>query len=62
MSEQNTGQARLSDALTTMGTAFTHAERLKFGLLGLLPTAQTTLEHHEPNNSDRQNRNDSQGV
>jgi malate dehydrogenase (oxaloacetate-decarboxylating) len=44
VSEQNTGQARLSDALTTKGTAFTHAERLKFGLLGLLPTAQKTLE------------------
>jgi malate dehydrogenase (oxaloacetate-decarboxylating) len=44
VSEQNTGQARLSDALTTKGTAFTDAERLKFGLLGLLPTAQKTLK------------------
>lgn len=34
----------LFDALTTKGTAFTHAERRKFGLLGLLPTAEKTLE------------------
>jgi hypothetical protein len=44
VSEQNTGQAKLSDALTTKGTAFTHTERLKFGLLGLLATAEKTLD------------------
>ncbi len=38
------GQAKLFDALTTKGTAFTHAERLKYGLLGLLPTAEKTLD------------------
>jgi malate dehydrogenase (oxaloacetate-decarboxylating) len=42
--EQKTGQDRLFDALTTKGTAFTHAERRKFGLLGLLPTAEKTLD------------------
>lgn len=40
---KKTGQAKLFDALTTKGTAFTHAERLEFGLLGLLPTAEKTL-------------------
>ena len=43
MSKEKSGQAKLFDALTTKGTAFTHAERRKFGLLGLLPTAQKTL-------------------
>jgi malate dehydrogenase (oxaloacetate-decarboxylating) len=44
MSEEKTGQAKLFDALTTKGTAFTDAERHKYGLLGLLPTAVKTLE------------------
>jgi len=44
MSEKKTGQARLFDALTTKGTAFTHAERREFGLLGLLPIAEKTLD------------------
>src|ERR1700738_2320127 len=43
MSQEKRGQAKLFDALTTKGTAFTHAERRKFGLLGLLPTAEKTL-------------------
>jgi malate dehydrogenase (oxaloacetate-decarboxylating) len=43
MSEEKRGQARLFDALTTKGTAFTHAERLELGLLGLLPFAEKTL-------------------
>jgi malate dehydrogenase (oxaloacetate-decarboxylating) len=43
MSKEKSGQAKLFDALTTKGTAFTHAERRKFGLLGLLPTAEKTL-------------------
>jgi malate dehydrogenase (oxaloacetate-decarboxylating) len=38
------GQAALFDALTTKGTAFTDAERRKYGLLGLLPTAVKTME------------------
>jgi malate dehydrogenase (oxaloacetate-decarboxylating) len=38
-----TGQAKLFDALTTKGTAFTHEERRTFGLLGLLPSAEKTL-------------------
>lgn len=41
---EKTGQALLFDTLKTKGTAFTHAERRKFGLLGLLPTAEKTLE------------------
>ena len=44
MSEEMTGQAKLFDALTTKGTAFTRAERRKYGLLGLLPLAEKTLE------------------
>ena len=43
MPEEKTGQARLLDALTTKGTAFTRAERRKMGLLGLLPTVEKTL-------------------
>ena len=43
MSEENRGQARLFDALTTKGTAFTMDERRRLGLLGLLPTAVKTL-------------------
>lgn len=43
MSEEKKGQALLFDALTTKGTAFTRAERIEFGLLGLLPTAEKTL-------------------
>ena len=43
MSEEKTGQSKLFDALTTKGTAFTHDERRKLGLLGLLPTAEKTL-------------------
>lgn len=44
MSEAKTGQDRLFDPLTTKGTAFTHAERRKYGILGLLPTAEKTLD------------------
>jgi malate dehydrogenase (oxaloacetate-decarboxylating) len=44
MSEELTGQAKLFDALTTKGTAFTRDERLRYGLLGLLPTAEKTLD------------------
>lgn len=43
MATEMTGQARLFDALTTKGTAFTHAERRELGLLGLLPFAEKTL-------------------
>jgi malate dehydrogenase (oxaloacetate-decarboxylating) len=43
MPDELTGQAKLFDALTTKGTAFTHEERLRYGLLGLLPTAEKTL-------------------
>jgi len=44
LSEAKTGQDRLFDALTTKGTAYTHAERRKYGILGLLPTAEKTLD------------------
>ncbi len=44
MPEELTGQAKLFDALTTKGTAFTRDERLKYRLLGLLPTAEKTLD------------------
>lgn len=37
------GRARLFDALTTKGTAFTHEERRELGLLGLLPIAQKSI-------------------
>ena len=43
MSDEKRGQARLFDALTTKGTAFTADERRSLGLLGLLPTAVKTL-------------------
>lgn len=39
-----TGHDLLFDSLWTKGTAFTHDERREFGLLGLLPTAEKTLE------------------
>ena len=44
MPEKLTGQAKLFDALTTKGTAFTHEERIEYGILGLLPTAEKTLD------------------
>jgi malate dehydrogenase (oxaloacetate-decarboxylating) len=44
MSAKKSGQGKLFDALTTKGTAFTHEERRKFGLLGLLPTVEKTLD------------------
>jgi malate dehydrogenase (oxaloacetate-decarboxylating) len=44
MSDEKCGQPKLFDALTTKGTAFTQAERRKFGLLGLLPTAVKTID------------------
>jgi malate dehydrogenase (oxaloacetate-decarboxylating) len=44
MANEKRGQAVLFDALTTKGTAFSGAERRKYGLLGLLPTAVKTLE------------------
>jgi malate dehydrogenase (oxaloacetate-decarboxylating) len=40
--ETKTGQDLLFDALKTKGTAYTHAERRKYGLLGLLPTVEKT--------------------
>jgi malate dehydrogenase (oxaloacetate-decarboxylating) len=43
MSDENRGPARLFDALTTKGTAFTVDERRSLGLLGLLPTVVKTL-------------------
>ena len=43
MSDENRGQARLFDALTTKGTAFTADERHRLGLLGLLPSVVKTL-------------------
>jgi malate dehydrogenase (oxaloacetate-decarboxylating) len=43
MSDKKTGQARLFDALTTKGTAFTHIERRELGMLGRLPIAEKTL-------------------
>ena len=44
MSEAKTGQDLLFDALRTKGTAFTHEERRKYRLLGLLPTAEKTTD------------------
>lgn len=44
MPDEPRGPARLFDALTTKGTAFTEDERRRFGLLGLLPTTVKTLE------------------
>jgi malate dehydrogenase (oxaloacetate-decarboxylating) len=44
LSEAKTGQDLLFDALRTKGTAFTHDERRKYGLLGLLPTAEKTVD------------------
>lgn len=44
MPEELTGQAKLFDALTTKGTAFTRDERRKYGLLGLLPPAEKSLD------------------
>jgi malate dehydrogenase (oxaloacetate-decarboxylating) len=44
MSEEKHGPALLFDALMTKGTAFSTAERRKYGLLGLLPTVVKTLE------------------
>jgi malate dehydrogenase (oxaloacetate-decarboxylating) len=43
MSDETRGQAKLFDALTTKGTAFTLEERRRLGLLGLLPTVVKTL-------------------
>jgi len=44
VADEKRGQAALFDALTTRGTAFSEAERRKYGLLGLLPTAVKTLD------------------
>jgi malate dehydrogenase (oxaloacetate-decarboxylating) len=44
LSEAKTGQDLLFDALRTKGTAFTHAERRKYGLLGLVPIAEKTTD------------------
>jgi malate dehydrogenase (oxaloacetate-decarboxylating) len=44
MSDKERGQAKLFDALTNKGTAFTVDERHRFGLLGVLPPAVKTLE------------------
>ena len=44
MADEKRGQAVLFDALTTKGTAFSEAERRRYGLLGLLPTAVKTLD------------------
>jgi malate dehydrogenase (oxaloacetate-decarboxylating) len=44
LADEKRGQAALFDALTTKGTAFSEAERRKYGLLGLLPTAVKTLD------------------
>jgi malate dehydrogenase (oxaloacetate-decarboxylating) len=44
MPDEKRGQAALFDALTTKGTAFSEAERRKYGLLGLLPTAVKTQD------------------
>jgi malate dehydrogenase (oxaloacetate-decarboxylating) len=44
MSDEKRGQAVLFDALTTKGTAFSPAERRRYGLLGLLPAVVKTLD------------------
>jgi len=44
VADEKRGQAALFDALTTKGTAFSEAERRKYGLLGLLPAAVKTLD------------------
>jgi malate dehydrogenase (oxaloacetate-decarboxylating) len=44
VSEAKTGQDLLFDALKTKGTAFTNAERRKYGLLGLLPMTEKTVD------------------
>jgi malate dehydrogenase (oxaloacetate-decarboxylating) len=44
MPNEKRGQAALFDALTTKGTAFSEAERRRYGLLGLLPTAVKTMD------------------
>jgi malate dehydrogenase (oxaloacetate-decarboxylating) len=44
MADERRGQAALFDALTTKGTAFSDAERRRYGLLGLLPTAVKSLK------------------
>jgi malate dehydrogenase (oxaloacetate-decarboxylating) len=44
MPDEKRGQDALFDALTTKGTAFSVAERRRYGLLGLLPTVVKTLE------------------
>ncbi|MDM3894373.1 NAD-dependent malic enzyme [Mycobacterium intracellulare] len=44
MPDELRGPARLFDALTTKGTAFTEDERRRLGLMGLLPTTVKTLE------------------
>ena len=44
MADEKRGQAALFDALTTKGTAFTEAERRRYGLLGLLPTRVKSLD------------------
>ena len=59
MSEAKTGQDVLFDALTTKGTAFTNAERRKYGLLGLLPTAEKTLDKPETELDSNRDRTES---
>jgi malate dehydrogenase (oxaloacetate-decarboxylating) len=44
LADEKRGQTVLFDALTTKGTAFSEAERRRYGLLGLLPTAVKTLD------------------
>ncbi|MGA9489529.1 MAG: NAD-dependent malic enzyme [Mycobacterium sp.] len=44
MADEKRGQAALFDALTTKGTAFTEAERRRYGLLGLLPARVKSLD------------------
>src|SRR6202012_5521900 len=44
MPDEKRGPALVFDALRTKGTAFSDAERRKYGLLGLLPTVVKTLD------------------